>query len=192
AADFAPVLGATATAIDSNPGRLVLAGVEHEAHGVIQALILSPVTVGAQAIDPAFMIGKSPEEARAAFELEAANLAAGLPLYSAAILAEVATVQGPQVVISLAYPHCDDATAAVSRAPALWDLMNPSYMPAPAEISGEVVEAAPGCAARITITATGEGDAGNLAVLRSVVTGIQFRDVAILRIGAEPAGVSPE
>ena len=38
----------------------------------------------------------------------------------------------------------------------------------------------------------GDDEAGNLAVLRSVVTGIQFRDVAILRIGAEPAAVPAE
>lgn len=70
--------------------------------------------------------------------------------------------------------------------------MKPSYMPAPAELTGQVVEAAPGCAARITLTPVGDDEAGNLAVLRSVVTGIQFRDVAILRIGAEPAAVPAE
>lgn len=54
--------------------------------------------------------------------------------------------------------------------------MKPSYMPAPAELTGQVVEAAPGCAARITLMPVGDDEAGNLAVLRSVVTGIQFRE----------------
>ena len=152
AADFAPVLGATSTALESDPGRIALAGIEHESEGVIQALILSPVTVGAQAIDPAFLIGKTQAEAQAAFEAEVTNMAAGLPPYSGAILAEVATPTGAQVVLSLAYPSCAEAAEAVARAPALWNLMNPAYVPAEAELSGQTIEAAPGCAARIVLS----------------------------------------
>ncbi|SED61324.1 hypothetical protein [Rhodobacter sp. 24-YEA-8] len=191
-ADFAPVLGASTTALESDAGRIALAGVEYESEGVIQALILSPLAVGAQSVDPAFLIGKTQEEAQAAFEAEVANISAGLPLYSGAILAEVVTPSGAQAVLSLAYPSCAEAEEALARAPLLWTMMNPAYVPAAARLTGQTVDAAPGCAARIVLAPAEDSEAGNLPVLRSVVTGIQFRDVAILRIGSAPAAAAAD
>ncbi|WP_149766767.1 hypothetical protein [Paracoccus thiocyanatus] len=151
-AALAPVKGASAPALETPAGQTLLAALEAQQGAVLQAAFLGPYH-GLGGIDPAILVGKTPDEAREALERAAAKANGGLPPWQGAALADLEATDGPALILALAYADCPTAQAAAARAAALWQTMDPP--PAGAAKAGHV-ETPSGCAAVLRAAGTDE------------------------------------
>lgn len=164
AAAFAPVLGGAALG-DTDAGATLIAALEAQQGGVLQAWVFGPATGLDAGIDPAILLTASPEEARAAIEAQMGTSAAGVPLYGAAVMADVVGETEPQLLIAPAYGDCTIAEAAAARAAALW-LQSAGGSVAGEATAGHVDAGARGCAATVTVPGAQTTDSIALPSLR--------------------------
>ena len=156
-----------------------LAGIEQSGLEVIQALICPPSLGLAAGLDPAIIVGKTPDEARAALEAALADTPQGVPPYSSGILADVQGEGGPTLVMSLSYPDCHTAEIAASTAAALWDGDHPEGSNAKAS---HFETDSNGCAAIVSIDAEKNENARNPAFREAVLRLIRT-DLSMIKIG---------
>lgn len=177
-AAFASVLDGAAM-LDTAAGATLLAALDTGPGTVLQGQFFGPYLGLHSGFDPADLMVATPEEARAAFEAAANDGVAGVPLYSAAVIADVVGTDDATLLIALAYADCETADLAAARAAELWPLSARGTVEGQAAPSHVEAEGS-GCAAVITIP----GGQDNLQYGRAIGALMQ-RDLASIRIAPE-------
>lgn len=149
---------------------------------IVQAAVLSP-GLGLEQFDPAPLLSSSPGNiaaAKAAIEAGAEAAGKGIPPYFGGILADVDADDRPVMIVSLVYPDCDIADAAVARLKSRW--AEGPGADVEAEIDGRSVATPGGVCAAVTAFAGEAGEPGN-TVLQQTVDRLMTRNFNLFQIG---------
>jgi len=174
-AALAPVTDAVAPALETPAGQILLAALEAQEDAVLQAAFLGPYH-GLGGIDPAILVGKTPDEARAALESATAAANGGVPPWQGAALADLEATDGPALILALAYADCPTAEAAAAQAAALWQTMDP---PPAGATETDQVKTPSGCAAILRAASTD----GSRSPFARAVSALMSGNLPPLRIG---------
>jgi hypothetical protein len=166
-----------AVALDGLDGML-----DEDRGTIVQAAVLSP-GLGLEQFDPARLLSSAPGDiaaAKAALEAGAADAGKGVPPYFSGILADVDGGDRPVMIVSLAYPECATADAAVAKLESRWTEGPGTSVEA--EIDGQSVSTPGGLCAAVVAFAGQAGDADNV-VLRQTIDRLMSRNFNLFQIG---------
>jgi len=116
---------------------------------LVQAAIFTPAMT-LRTGDPAQFMDMTPGQASDVVRRQAESAGQGLPPYARGIMADVEGAAAPALLISLAYPDCGTAEAALARFATAWEA-SPLNAATPSDITRKAVQTEQGCAAVITI-----------------------------------------